>query len=176
MARRPKKDHVDTILEQWMRERPDLDVTPMGVIGRISRIERLVDDQMKAVCSRFNLERWGFDVLASLRRAGKPYQLTPTQLFNSCMLTSGAMTNRIDRLEDVGFVERLHDPADRRGVLVSLTKSGLKLIDQAVTAHMEVEETMLGSFSPKDRERFAGMLRILSQDLEQTSGKETHRM
>jgi DNA-binding MarR family transcriptional regulator len=167
MTRRPKKDHVDMILEQWMRERPDLDVTPMAVVGRISRIERLVDDQMKAVCSRFNLERWGFDVLASLRRAGKPYQLTPTQLFNSCMLTSGAMTNRIDRLEDAGFVERLLDPRDRRGVLVSLTKSGLRLIDRAVAAHMEAEGAMLVSFPARDRERFAEMLRVLSHDLEQ---------
>jgi DNA-binding MarR family transcriptional regulator len=171
MMGRTKEDHVDTILGQWMLERPDLDVTPMGVIGRISRIERLVDEQMKAVSSRFDLERWGFDVLAALRRAGKPYQLTPTQLFNSCMLTSGAMTNRIDRLEEAGFVKRLLDPSDRRGVLVSLTKTGLKLIDRAVTAHMEAEETMLASFSFKDRERFAEMLRILSYDLERMRGK-----
>jgi len=165
MTRRPQ-DQVDTILEQWKRERPDLDVSPMGIIGRISRIERLVDEKMKAVCSTFNLERWGFDVLATLRRAGKPYQLTPTQLYNSLMITSGAMTNRIDRLEAASLVERLHDPADRRGVLVSLTKDGLKLIDKAVTTHMEVEEAMLASLSSKDRESFAELLRTLSQDLE----------
>jgi DNA-binding MarR family transcriptional regulator len=121
---------------------------------------------MKMVCARFNLERWGFDVLASLRRAGKPYQLTPTQLYSSLMLTSGAMTNRVDRLQADGFVERFHDPADRRGVLVSLTKDGLKLIDKAVTAHIQVEKRMLTSFSHKDRERFAELLRTLSQDLE----------
>ena len=166
MTRRSQKDPVDKILEQWGRERPDLDVTPMGIIGRISRVERLIDEQMKAACSKFNLERWGFDVLASLRRAGRPYQLTPTQLYNSLMLTSGAMTNRIDRLEAVGLVERLHDPADRRGVLVSLTKDGLKLIDQAVTAHMEVEEIMLASFSLSDRKKFAELLRTLLQELE----------
>src|ERR1700679_1146828 len=118
------------------------------------------------VCARFKLERWGFDVLASLRRAGKPYQLTPTQLYGSLMLTSGAMTNRVDRLEAAGLVERLNDPADRRGVLVSLTKDGLKLVDKAVTAHMEVEQTMLASFSFKEREKFAGLLRTLVQDLE----------
>jgi DNA-binding MarR family transcriptional regulator len=166
MKRRSRKDPVDKILEQWGKERPDLDVTPMGIIGRLSRLERLIDEQMKAVCARFNLERWGFDVLASLRRAGKPHQLTPTQLYSSLMLTSGAMTNRVDRLQAAGLVERLHDPADRRGVLVSLTKDGLKLIDKAVTAHMEVEETMLASFSFKDREKFSELLRTLSQDLE----------
>ena len=165
MMRRSKEDSVDKILEQWRRERPDLDVTPMGIIGRISRVEQLIDRQMKAACAKFNLERWGFDVLATLRRAGKPYELTPTQLYNSLMLTSGAMTNRIDRLEAGGLVERLHCPADRRGVLVSLTKDGLKLIDKAVTAHIEVEKAMLASFSLKDREKFAQLLRTLSQDL-----------
>ena len=166
MTQRSQKDPVDKILEHWGRERPDLDVTPMGIIGRISRVERLIDEQMKAVCSKFNLERWGFDVLASLRRAGKPHQLTPTQLYNSLMLTSGAMTNRVDRLEAVGLVERLHDPADRRGVLVSLTKDGLKLIDKAVATHMEVEETMLASFSSSDRKKFAELLRTLLRNLE----------
>jgi DNA-binding MarR family transcriptional regulator len=165
MTRRPNEDSVDQVLEQWRRERPDLDVTPMGIIGRISRAERLIDEHMKAACTKFNLERWGFDVLATLRRAGKPYELTPTQLYNSLMLTSGAMTNRIDRLEAAGLVERLHCPADRRGVLVSLTKDGLKLIDKAVTAHMEVEEAMLASLSLKDREKFAEFLRILLLDL-----------
>jgi DNA-binding MarR family transcriptional regulator len=140
MAKRSKEDPVDKILEQWGQVRPDLDVTPMGIIGRISRVERSIDEQIKTACSKFNLERWEFDVLASLRRAGKPYRLTPTQLYNSLMLTSGAMTNRINRLEAAGLVERLQDSTDRRGVLVSLTKAGLKLIDKAVTAHMVVEE------------------------------------
>jgi DNA-binding MarR family transcriptional regulator len=176
MTRQSNEDHVDAILDQWKQERPDLDTAPMGIIGRISRIERLVDEQMKEACSEFNLERWGFDVLASLRRAGKPYQLTPTQLFNSCMLTSGAMTNRIDRLEEAGLVERLHDPADRRGVLVSLTKNGLKIIDRAVTAHMKVEERMLSSFTPRERERFAVLLRTLAQDLETMRRKDIHQM
>ncbi|HMH12296.1 MAG TPA: MarR family transcriptional regulator [Edaphobacter sp.] len=166
MTRRAREDAVDVILEQWRRERPDLDVTPMGIIGRISRIERLIDEQMKAVSLKFELERWGFDVLASLRRAGKPYQLSPTQLFSSLLLTSGAMTNRIDRLEEAGLVERLHDPADRRGVIVSLTKRGLRLIDRAVTAHMEVEDAMLSCLSAGELERFTELLRTLSQNLE----------
>ena len=104
MAQRSKEDPVDKILKQWARERPDLDVTPMGIIGRISRLERLIDEQMKAVCSTFNLERWGFDVLASLRRSGKPYRLTPTQLYNSLMLTSGAIG--VPGLLCTSFIER----------------------------------------------------------------------
>jgi DNA-binding MarR family transcriptional regulator len=166
MTRRSKKDSVDKILEQWRRERPDLNVTPMGIIGRISRLERLIDEQMKDACAKFHLERWGFDVLATLRREGEPYELTPTQLYNALLRTSGAMTNRIDRLEAAGLVKRLHSPSDRRGVLVSLTKAGLKLIDQVMTTHMDVEETMLASFSFKDRETFARLLRALSQDLD----------
>ncbi|HEY6413580.1 MAG TPA: MarR family transcriptional regulator [Edaphobacter sp.] len=169
MARTLKQDPgdpVDEILDQWQRQRPDLDVSPIGIIGRISRAERLIDEQMKAACLKFKLERWGFDVLATLRRAGEPFRLTPTNLFNSLMITSGAMTNRIDRLEAAGLVERLVDPADRRGVLVSLTRNGLKLIDRAITAHMEVEETMLASFSSTDREKLASLLRTLLLDLE----------
>jgi DNA-binding MarR family transcriptional regulator len=168
MTRRFKQDTVDRIVEQWGRERPDLNVTPIEIIGRISRVERLIDGEMKAACAEFDLERWGFDVLATLRRAGKPYELTPTQLYNELMLTSGAMTNRIDRLESAGLVERLHCPDDRRGVLVSLTKDGLKLIDKAVTTHMEVEEAMLTSFSLADRETFARLLRALLQNVATT--------
>ena len=166
MTRRHQLDPVDEILDQWQQQRPDLDVTPMSIIGRISRIERLIDEQMKAACLQFNLERWGFDVLATLRRSGAPYRLTPTQLFQSLLLTSGAMTNRIDRLEAAGLVERLQDPEDRRGVRVALTKSGLKLIDRAVAAHMKAEEAMLVSFSPGDRDKFATLLRTLLLNLE----------
>ncbi|HMG03379.1 MAG TPA: MarR family transcriptional regulator [Edaphobacter sp.] len=166
MKRRSTQDHVDHILEQWHRQRPDLDVSPMGIIGRISRAERLIDSRMKAVSLPFQLERWGFDVLATLRRAGEPYHLTPTQLFQSLMLTSGAITNRIDRLEEAGWVERLLDPSDRRVVLVSLTRSGLRLIDRAVAAHMEAEEDMLAPFSTQDREKLVALLRTLVLRLE----------
>ncbi len=167
----PKQDRVDEILRQWERERPDLDVSPMGIIGRISRAERLIGGRMKAASLNFGLERCGFDVLATLRRAGRPYHLTPTQLFQSLMLTSGAITNRIDRLEEAGFVERLLDPHDRRGVLVSLTQSGLKLIDRAVTAHMQEEEEMLAPFSTRDREKIARLLRTLLLQLEAKSSR-----
>jgi DNA-binding MarR family transcriptional regulator len=167
----PKQDRVDEILRQWERERPDLDVSPMGIIGRISRAERLIDSRMKAASLNFRLERWGFDVLATLRRTGEPYHLTPTQLFRALMLTSGAITNRIDRLEEAGLVERLLDPHDRRGVLVSLTRRGLKLIDRAVTAHMHEEEKMLAPFSAHDRVTIARLLRALVLQLEAKNGR-----
>jgi DNA-binding MarR family transcriptional regulator len=166
MSRNAGGDFVDRVLAQWKRERPDLDVSPIAIIGRISRVERMIDERMKAACAEFNLERWGFDVLAALRRAGEPFELTPTQLCKSLLLTSGAMTNRVDRLEAAGLVERLHCPADRRGVLVALTKDGIKVVDKALAAHMKIEESMLASLSLKDRGRFADLLRILSQDLE----------
>ena len=159
-------DRIDDLLAQWERERPDLDTSPMGIIGRISRAERLIDSRMKAVSLEFGLERWGFDVLATLRRSGEPYRLTPTQLFQSLLLTSGAITNRIDRLEEAGLVERLLDPSDRRGILVSLTGKGLKVIDRAVAAHMEAEEVMLAPFSAQEREKFSTLLRRLVLQME----------
>ena len=159
-------DAVDRVVEQWKRERPDLDVSSMEIIARISLAERLIDEQMRNACLEFGLERWGFDVLVTLRRAGEPYQLTPTQLYSSLLRTSGAITNRIDRLEEAGFVKRLKDPKDRRGTLVSLTPKGLKTIETAIDAHVVMEERMLASLSSGDRKTFASLLRRLLGDLE----------
>jgi DNA-binding MarR family transcriptional regulator len=156
---------VDRIVEQWKRQRPDLDVSSMAIIARISLAERLIDEQMKQACAEFGLERWGFDVLVTLRRSGEPYQLTPTQLYSSLLRTSGAMTNRIDRLEGAGFVKRLQDPDDRRGTLVSLTSKGLKAIDAAVDAHIVMEERMVASLSATDRKTLAGLLKRLLGEL-----------
>lgn len=165
---RCRPDPVDGIIGQWTRERPDLDVSPMAILGRVSRAEKLLAERMKAASARFGLERWGFDVLATLRRAGKPYRLTPTQLYGAMMLTSGAMTNRIDRLEESGFVKRIEDPDDRRGILVSLTTRGLKTIDAAVKVHMEVEESILYTFSAEERASLERLLRILLNRLEES--------
>jgi DNA-binding MarR family transcriptional regulator len=159
-------DAVDRIVEQWKRERPDLDVSSMAIIARISLAERLIDDQMRKACSDFGLERWGFDVLVTLRRVGTPYQLSPTQLYSSLLRTSGAITNRIDRLEEAGFVKRLQDPNDRRGTLVSLTAKGLKTIEAAVDAHVAMEEEMVASLSITDRKTLATLLKRLLGDLE----------
>lgn len=152
-------DAVDRIVEQWQRERPDLDVSSMGIIARISLAERLIDEQMKKACAAFGLERWGFDVLVTLRRAGEPYQLTPTQLYSSLLRASGTMTNRIDRLEQAGLVQRLQDPHDRRGTLVALTPKGRETIDAAVDAHVAMEEGMVASLSEGDRATLVGLLK-----------------
>ena len=119
-----KQDHVDFIQAQWAQEKPDLDTSPMGVVGRISRISRHLDQLLQKNYAQFGLNGGEFDVLAALRRSGHPYQLTPTQLFNSLMLSSGAMTNRLDRLEDEGLIKRAPNPKDRRGILVTLTGQG----------------------------------------------------
>lgn len=159
-------DALDRILKQWKTVRPDLNAWPMAVIGRISRLERLIDEQMKAACSGFGIERWGFDVLATLRRSGAPFALTPTQLYRSLLLTSGAITNRLDRLETAKLLVRSSDPNDRRGVLVKLTDKGLKLIDEAVIAHMEIEARMLSQLSLKSQKELADLLRQVSYSIE----------
>jgi DNA-binding MarR family transcriptional regulator len=149
------------ILEQWRRERPDLDPSPMGVIGRLSRLGLWLDRQIAAGLVPFNLEPSEFDVLATLRRQGKPYELTAGELMNSAMLTSGAITQRIDRLESKGLVERLPDRNDRRVVRVRLKPAGVKLINLAVEGHLENEEHILESLSVKERAQLAALLRRL---------------
>ena len=152
-------DHVDFIRAQWAKEKPELDTSPMGVIGRISRISRHIDQLLQKNYSKFGLNGGEFDVLATLRRSGYPYQLTPTQLFNSLMLSSGAMTNRLDRLEDVGLIKRAPNPEDRRGILVRLTKQGLELIDRAYEAHIANELEMVASLTETERETLMDLLR-----------------
>jgi len=160
-------DGVDEILRQWARERPDLDTSPMAVVGRISRIERKVAPLLSPVFRKFGLEQWSFDVLATLRRSGHPYELTPTQLFNSLMLTSGAITHRSDELVKAGLVQRRPDPKDRRGVRVRLTDLGLKKINEAVTAHVANEHRMLRHLSKEERSRLISLLRRFLLGLEQ---------
>jgi len=158
-----ENDSVDVILQQWKRERPDLDASPMGIIGRISRLERKIDVKLGATFRKFGLERWSFDVLAALRRSGRPHRLTPTELFKSLMLTSGAMTHRIDCLEELGLVERQEDPADRRGTLVALTRKGKALIDRSVVAHVQTEAEMIKVLRLEERKLLASLLRKLLQ-------------
>lgn len=154
-------DHVDSIVNQWKHERPDLDVTPMGVIGRLSRLSRHIENKLKHVFEAHGLSQGEFDVLATLRRSGEPYQLTPTVLFKSAMLSSGAMTNRLNKLEEAGLIERLPDPHDRRGTIVSLTEQGMQLVDRAVTDHVENEHNLLAAYSEADIEDLTNLLRKL---------------
>ncbi|WAC45167.1 MarR family transcriptional regulator [Pseudomonas sp. SL4(2022)] len=136
MSNQTQTDAVDAILQQWQRERPDLDVSPMGVLGRLGRCAALLRRELEVVFSDFGLSAWEFDVLATLRRSGQPYCLAPTTLFSALMITSGTMTRQLQQLEAAGRVSRLSNPHDARSMLVQLTPAGLELIDRAVTAHV----------------------------------------
>jgi len=143
MATQRPPDAVDAILAQWHRERPDLDVSPMGPIGRIKRCAALLQRRLDATFAEFGLSFWEFDVLATLRRAGAPYCLAPTALFSTLMVTSGTMTHRMGKLEAQGWITRVPNPADARSSLVQLTAEGLALIDRAVEAHVANEHRIL---------------------------------
>lgn len=173
MGKTRQLDSVDAILEQWHRERPDLDVTPMGPIGRLKRCTALVQRKLDRVFSEFELSSWEFDVLATLRRAGAPYCLAPTVLFSALMVTSGTMTHRLKGLETSGWVERLPNPGDARSMLVRLTPAGLALIDRAVVAHVKNEREIL-ALMPGDAltsldERLAELLCVLEDTPSATS-------
>ncbi len=150
MGAKQRSDAVDAILEQWRRERPDLDVSPMGTIGRIKRCAALLQRKLDEVFAAFGMTNWEFDVLATLRRSGAPYCLAPTTLFSAMMITSGTMTHRLKGLETRGLVHRLPNRDDARSVLVQLTPDGLALIDRAVEAHVENERRILASIKPSD--------------------------
>lgn len=161
-----KKDRVDTAAAQWRRERPDIDVSAMATVGRLLQAARVIErDYLDPVFGRFGLQRGEFDVLASLRRAGAPYELTPTALYEALMLSSGAMTNRLDRLERAGLVERHPDPADRRGTRVRLSAQGKSMIDTALEAHLANEAGILTGLSDADRVQLDSLLSKLMQGL-----------
>ncbi|MEJ3747946.1 MarR family transcriptional regulator [Actinomycetes bacterium KLBMP 9797] len=159
-------DHVDRILEQWRRERPDLDPSPMAVIGRLSRLARVVEVELTRTFNTHGLDRSSFDVLATLRRSGPPYRLTPAELMRSSMITSGAVTQRLDRLEARGLVARTQNESDARSVLVALTGAGRALIDAALPDHLATERRLLAALSPDRREALADQLRDLLAALE----------
>lgn len=154
-------DEVDRIVESWRRERPDLDVSPLAVLSRVTRLARHLDLARRGAFARHDLELWEFDVLSSLRRAGEPYQLSPGTLVTQTLVTSGTMTNRIDRLAAHGLVERLPAPGDRRGVLVRLTPAGRQRVDAALEDLLRVEHTLLTGLPDGDRETLADLLRTL---------------
>ena len=156
-----RKDYVDQILDQWSRERPDLDASPMGTIARIWRLARLSEAATEEIFAEHGLSRGGFDVLAALRRSGAPYELSPTELYSSLLISSGAMTNRIDRLEEMGLVERIPDADDRRGIKVVLTTRGRTVIDDAMRDHLENEHRMLEVLSASELRVLPTLLREL---------------
>ena len=161
-----RPDHVDRILTEWNRERPDLDTAPLGLFARLFRGAKLADAALGETRRRHGLEVGWFDLLAALRRAGASYELNPTELMRATMLSSGGMTKRLDRMVEAGLVARRPDPADRRGTLVSLTPRGKAVIDEAVESHIENEERLLGSLTPAQRQSLDDLLKALLVDLE----------
>lgn len=158
-------DEVDLLVSAWLRERTDLDLAPVEVFSRISRLARLLDLARREAFTAESIEPWEFDVLAALRRAGQPYQLSPGALLKETMVTSGTMTNRIDRLTERGFVTRSPDPDDRRGVLVCLSTAGKKAVDGAFGTLIASEHELLAELSATERRTLADLLKRLMQPL-----------
>ncbi|MEO3430813.1 MarR family transcriptional regulator [Pelagibius sp. CAU 1746] len=164
-------DWVDKIVAQWERERPDLDLLPMEVIGRLSGAAALISrDRLAPFFAAHGLQMGEFDVIATLRRAGKPHRLTPTALYESLMVSSGGMTARLDRLEKAGLVERRPNPEDRRGTLVGLTKKGLALVEKLVGEHVENERRLLAGLTRGEQRDLNRLLTKLLGSLD--AGKE----
>ncbi|NQD93354.1 MarR family transcriptional regulator [Pseudomonas sp. CrR25] len=156
-------DAVDAILEQWRRERPDLQLGPMATIGRAKRCAAQLSRRLEETFATFGMSAWEFDVLATLRRSGAPYCLAPTALFSALMVTSGTMTHRLKRLEASGWVEREPSAEDARSLLVRLTPSGLELIERAVTAHVENERNILAPLNAAELAALdASLIRLLA--------------
>ena len=160
------QDEVDRLVSAWRRERPDLDVSPLEVLSRVTRLARHLDRARRTAFAERGLETWEFDVLSALRRAGTPYQLSPGQLLTQTLVTSGTMTNRIDRLAAKGLVVRGPDPNDRRGVLVRLTDSGRELADSALTGLLKKERELLAALPEQRLEILGDLLRELTVQFE----------
>jgi DNA-binding MarR family transcriptional regulator len=159
------RDEVDRLIAAWKRERPDLDLTPLSVLSRITRIARHLDIARRDAFG--DLENWGFDVLAALRRAGAPHQLSPGQLMQETMVTSGTMTNRLDRLEELDLITREQDPDDGRGSLVTLTKAGIRAVDSALEDLLDNERKLLKALTAKDRDTLAELLSTLVTEFDE---------
>ena len=144
-------DGVDKVVAQWAKEKPLLDTLPMAIFGRMMRLFKHIEAEISACHKRFGLTMGEFDVLATIRRSGEPYSLTPSDLLSSMMLTSGAMTNRVDKLESKGFIERTHCTEDRRSVKVALTTEGLALIDKVIEAHVAIQQQLTQGLSAEDK-------------------------
>ncbi|MCW2815818.1 MAG: MarR family transcriptional regulator [Nocardioides sp.] len=155
------RDEVDDLVDAWARERTDLDLDPVAVFSRISRLARHLDLARRQAFSAHDIESWEFDVLAALRRAGAPYELSPGRLLRETLVTSGTMTNRVDRLAARGLVERYPDPEDRRGVIVRLTADGAARVDGAFEALLDAERALLAGLPARDQARLATLLRSL---------------
>jgi DNA-binding MarR family transcriptional regulator len=173
-----KPDHVDELIEQWRRERPDLDVAPLAVVGRLFRATALADAALGPPLAALGLQPGWSDILAALRRSGPPFELSPTELMRATLLSSGGTTKRLDRMAEAGLVERRPDPNDRRGILVRLTRKGTTLIDRAMPLHLVNQERLLEGLGQSDRRTLEALLRKLLNGLERpvpTGGRGARR-
>jgi Transcriptional regulators len=168
-------DKVDYILAQWRQEFPELDISPMGIVGRVSRLALIIEQRLATTFKDFGLTNWGFDVLATLRRSGPPYQLSPTELFNTMMVSSGTMTNRIDHLEQLKLVKRRPDLHDRRALLIELTPEGRALVDSVLVEHLANEQKILQALPLQEQEQLATLLRKLLASIEGTAVSKTSK-
>jgi DNA-binding MarR family transcriptional regulator len=166
----PRRDHVDDVRAAWAREWPDLDTSPIDVIARTGRLARYFDNALERLFATSGLRREHWDVLASLRRAGPPYQASPTELYQGLMRTSGAMSHRLHRLESAGLIKRIPAPGDGRSLLVELTEGGRKLVDEIAPRHMANEEQLLSPLTAAEREILADLLAKLLGHFEMTQG------
>jgi DNA-binding MarR family transcriptional regulator len=162
----PAHDEVDRIVDAWTRERPDLDFGPLQVLSRVGRLARHLERARRTAFSASDLELWEFDVLSALRRAGSPYQLSPKTLLQQTLVSSGTMTNRIDRLVERMLVERRTDPHDGRGILVVMTERGRDRVDSAISLLLQGESELLDGLSQSDQDRLSSLLRRLSLDFD----------
>ena len=160
------RDHIDGILAQWHREQPDLDVAPLAIVGRLFRATALADAALAPPLGALGLQSGWTDLLAALRRAGRPYELNPTALMRATLLSSGGITKRLDRMAEAGLVQRRPDPSDRRGTLIRLTRKGKAVIDRAMKIHLANQEHLLRALSPAERRSLEGFLRTLLMDLD----------
>jgi DNA-binding MarR family transcriptional regulator len=160
------RDETDGLLDAWRRERPDLDVTPLAVLSRVTRLARHLDRERRAAFAEQGLEAYEFDVLTALRRAGPPYELTPGQLVRETLVGSGTMTNRLDRLQARGLIGRRPDPEDGRARRIRLTDQGRDRADNAVADLLDRERQLLAGLSEPDRDRLAQLLRTVVVNFE----------
>lgn len=161
MTKKTVTDDVDRFREQWAKELPDLDTTPMSTLGRINRLANLMHPDISAVFAKFGIDRGEFDVIATLRRSGPPYRLTPTQLYTSLMLSSGGLTSRLARLEKSGLITRERSSQDGRSIVACLTEKGARLVEAAFRADMANELDLLSPLEQTERETLASILRKL---------------
>ncbi|MGY0613600.1 MarR family winged helix-turn-helix transcriptional regulator [Vibrio sp. FJH11] len=159
-------DAIDRVVDQWLKEKPDLDTQPMAIMGRLMRIAKHMETRVAELHKQYDLKMGEFDVLATLRRAGAPYCLTPSALIESMMLTSGAMTNRLDKLEKKGLISREHSREDRRSVTVALTSVGLQLIDNLIVEHVEVQRDFIRGLCDEEKMQVNKALKVLLPQFE----------